>query len=197
MEAQLTIVPDPGNNNNGGATWTYSVADSAFNFLAGGQTLTLTYMAQVDNNFAPNNETTFVPFTITITAPIVVDWINPGGGLWSIASNWEMGAVPTAGDDVAIPDEDVIGGTYVVTIASAAFARTVSINAYNKTGAQIINNSTLTVGDLLVAFNDGALNNFGVVSVGGQLELLNQSSLQNSGLITLGQGGDFKDQSTV
>src|SRR5205807_402154 len=78
-----------------------------------------------------------------------------------------------------------------------AFARTVSINAYNKTGAQIINNSTLTVGDLLVAFNDGALNNFGVVSVGGQLELLNQSSLQNSGLITLGQGGDFKDQSTV
>jgi len=49
----------------------------------------------------------------------------------------EMGAVPTAGDDVAIPDEDVTGGTYAVTIATPAFARTVSINAYNKTGAQL------------------------------------------------------------
>ena len=38
-----------------------------FDFLAAGETLKLTYLARVDNNFAPNNETTFVPFTIVIT----------------------------------------------------------------------------------------------------------------------------------
>src|SRR5439155_1238742 len=124
--------------------------------------------------------------------------IHPAGtGLWSIASNWEMGAVPTAGDDVAIPDEDVTGGTFVVTIETPAVARSVTLNAYNKTGTQLINNSTLTIGATLAVVNDGMLDNSGTVSAGGQLELLNQSSLQNSGLITLGQGGDFKDQSTV
>ncbi len=55
VEAKLVVVQDPGNNNNGSATWTYSVADSAFDFLAAGETLTLTYVARVDNNFAPND----------------------------------------------------------------------------------------------------------------------------------------------
>src|SRR5439155_4326554 len=124
--------------------------------------------------------------------------IHPAGtGLWSIASNWEMGAVPTAGDDVAIPDEDVTGGTFVVTIETPAVARSVTLNAYNKTGTQLINNSTLTIGATLAVVNDGMLDNSGTVSVGGQMELLNQGSLLNSGLFTLGQGGDFKDQSTV
>ena len=67
VEVPLNVVQDPDGKNIGTATWTYSVADGAFDFLAAGETLTLTYMARVDNNFAPNNETTFVPFTITIT----------------------------------------------------------------------------------------------------------------------------------
>ena len=67
VEVPLDVVQDPNGKNIGTATWTYSVADGAFDFLAAGETLTLTYIARVDNNFAPNNETTFVPFTITIT----------------------------------------------------------------------------------------------------------------------------------
>ena len=55
VEAQLTVVPDPRNNNGGFATWTYNVADSGFDFLAAGETLTLTYLAEVDSNYAPNN----------------------------------------------------------------------------------------------------------------------------------------------
>jgi VCBS repeat-containing protein len=66
VEAKLVLVPDPGNNNNGVVTWTYSVADSAFDFLAPGDTLVLTYIAQVDNNFAANNETSTQSFKITI-----------------------------------------------------------------------------------------------------------------------------------
>ena len=196
VEAQLVVVPSPGNNNIGSATWTYSVADKAFGFLTAGETLTLTYMAEVDTNFPAYNTEVFKPFTITITTPNVVDWIHPTGGLWSTASNWETGAVPTASDDVAIPDEQSAPGTYAVTIATAAVASSVTLNAYGMSGTQLINNSTLTIGDALIIQNDGVLDNSGTISIGNQMELLDQSSLQNSGLIALG-GGDFQDQSTV
>jgi hypothetical protein len=347
VEAKLLPTPDPGNNNNGSATFTFGFADKNFDFLAAGETLTLTYRVKVEDNFAANNEATFLTFTITITGtndvPVIttsapalaftgdhevvagflsakdpvtgnpvptsgtlafkdpdltdthsvkvalatpawsggtvppgplaafeaaltasigtdstgtgngtinwqlaalpdyladflpkgetltltytitvtdslgataiqhvtitithttppdVAWIHSTGGSWDTASNWETGTVPTASDDVVIPDEQVIGGTghYAVTITSAAAAKSVTLNADNTSGAQLINDSTLTIGGALTLLADGLLNNSGEVSVGGKIELQNQSSLQNSGLITLGQGGDFKDQSTV
>ena len=349
VEAKLAVVPDSGNTNNGSATWTYSVPDKAFDFLAAGETLTLKYIARVDNNFALNDEASTKEFTITIAgtndvpvittsappltftgdqqangflvsatdpatgqpvptsgtlvfkdpdltdthsvsvkltvpsgsnippgplavfeaaltasigtdstgtgsgiinwnlaplpdfvadflpkdqsitltytitvtdsqgatatqevtitlghaAPPDVAWINPTGGLWTTASNWETGTVPTAVDDVVIPDEQVINGTghYAVTIDTGtdAFAHSVTLDAENTTGAQLILNksSTLTIGGALTLLVDGELDNSGSVSVGGQIELLNKSSLQNSGLLSLGKGGDFKDQSTV
>ena len=67
LQLNLGLVPDVGNKNTGAATWTYSLADSAFDFLGADETVTLTYMARVDNNFALNNEFTVKPFTITIT----------------------------------------------------------------------------------------------------------------------------------
>jgi fibronectin-binding autotransporter adhesin len=74
-EVKIAVDASAGNKNNGSATWTYSIQDKAFDFLAAGEQLTLTYMVRVDNNFAPNNETAFIPVTITITgtndAPVV------------------------------------------------------------------------------------------------------------------------------
>ncbi|WP_024512766.1 FecR domain-containing protein [Bradyrhizobium sp. ARR65] len=74
-ELKLTVVPDPGNQNTGGATFSYSIADKAFDFLAAGETLTLTYRVRVDNNYAPNNEYTTVPIAIRVTgtndAPVI------------------------------------------------------------------------------------------------------------------------------
>ncbi len=199
VEAQLVVTPSPANNNNGTATWTYSVADSVFNFLTAGETLTLTYDAVVNNNFLPFEQQADAQFTITINGPSVVEWIHPTGDLWSVGSNWNSGTVPTATDDVIIPAEHILGGSglYDVTIETQAFARTLTLNANNTTGGQVINHSTLTIGETLTIFNNGVLSNSGTVVVGGQMELLNQSSLLNSGLITLGQGGDFKGQSSV
>ena len=62
----LVVEQDPQGKNYGSATWTYSVQDHALDFLADGETLTLTYMARVDNNFSLNNEYAFAPITITI-----------------------------------------------------------------------------------------------------------------------------------
>ncbi len=67
VEVPLAVVADPGNTNIGGATWTYRVADHALDFLAEGETLTLTYMARVDTNYSEYNTVVFKPFKITIT----------------------------------------------------------------------------------------------------------------------------------
>ncbi|MBB4372574.1 hypothetical protein GGD63_005384 [Bradyrhizobium sp. cir1] len=64
---QISVAPDGGNNNNGSAVWTYTIPDNVFDFLAAGETLTLTYMVRVDTNFEVNPESRFIPITITIT----------------------------------------------------------------------------------------------------------------------------------
>ena len=73
LETALAIVPDGGNANDGSATWTYTVADNALDFLAQNETLTLTYLATVDDGQTGGVVTT--PITVTITgtndAPII------------------------------------------------------------------------------------------------------------------------------
>jgi fibronectin-binding autotransporter adhesin len=201
IEAQLVVTPSAGNHNNGSATWTYNVADTAFSFLTAGETLTLTYDAVVNNNYSPLDQASTVPFTITISAPSFVEWIHPTGGLWSVGSDWSSGAPPTATEDAIIPAQNIPGGSglYDVTIEAPAFARNLTLNANDTTGAEVTNDSSLTIGEVLTIFNDGVLNNSesGTVSIGQKIELLDESSLQNSGLITLGQGGDFEHSSTV
>ena len=63
VETALVIVPAAGNTDNGSASWTYSVADSALNFLAQGETLTLTYTATVNDH---SGGIVTQPITITI-----------------------------------------------------------------------------------------------------------------------------------
>ncbi|HEX9238583.1 MAG TPA: FecR domain-containing protein, partial [Xanthobacteraceae bacterium] len=192
VEVQLTIDSSPGNSNIGSATWSYSVADRAFDFLGSGRTLVLTYNAQVDTNYSEYNTSVLKPFTITISSPHVVEWIFPSDGLWSIGSNWKTGLVPTGLDDVVVPAQEIVGGTghYAVTIITPAEANAVSLDAADTTGAQLINNSTLTINNALTLFSESAFHNFGVAGI-GLIELLDQSSLDNSGLITLAEGGDF------
>lgn len=66
-QIQISVVADPANENNGSAVWTYTIPDKVFDFLAAGETLTLTYMVRVDTNFVVNPESRFIPITITIT----------------------------------------------------------------------------------------------------------------------------------
>ena len=64
VSAPLTVTQAPGNSNNGTATWIYSVADGAFDFLGAGDVLTLTYIATVNDGHAG---IVTKPFTVTIT----------------------------------------------------------------------------------------------------------------------------------
>ena len=69
VEAAVTVTDNTGPNVGGfgSANWNYSVADKAFDFLAAGETLTLTYTATVDNNYQPLDQAGTATITITIT----------------------------------------------------------------------------------------------------------------------------------
>ncbi len=79
-QIQISVVADPANENNGSAVWTYTIPDKVFDFLAAGETLTLTYMVRVDTNFAVDPESKFVPITITITGTNDKPTVATSGG---------------------------------------------------------------------------------------------------------------------
>jgi VCBS repeat-containing protein len=66
LEVPLLVVPDPGNNNIGTATWTYNIPNMAVEFLGAGETVTLTYRAEVDSNYPLGNQASSQSFTVTI-----------------------------------------------------------------------------------------------------------------------------------
>src|SRR5207248_2298067 len=48
IEQAFAIAPAPGNSNGGSVGWSYSIADSALDFLAAGETVTLVSTVLVD-----------------------------------------------------------------------------------------------------------------------------------------------------
>ena len=74
VEVPLSVVQTAGNTHNGSATWTYSIEDSKFDFIAKGETLTLNYVAQVDDGHGGVVST---PITVSIHgADVVVTGTN-------------------------------------------------------------------------------------------------------------------------
>jgi VCBS repeat-containing protein len=100
VEVDLAVTAAPGNNNNGSASWNYTVPDGSFDFLAAGETLQLTYTLTVDNNYAPNDESTPLKFTITITGTNDVPVITTGPQTINFA-----GGKATVGGDLAPTSE--------------------------------------------------------------------------------------------
>jgi VCBS repeat-containing protein len=141
VEAKLILAANPNNNNNGSVTWTYSMVDSAFDFIAAGETLTLTYTARVDNNFAPNNEAGFQSFTITITRGTndvpVITTSSP-----AIAFS---GGTSTEGGDLT--SSGPTSGTLSFTDADLTDTHAVSVAL---TGAVLSNGGTVPPGPLNV-----------------------------------------------
>ena len=142
VEVPLSVVQDPNGRNTGQATWTYSIADGAFDFLAAGETLTLTYLARVDNNFAPSNETTFVPFTIVITGTNDKPTLSATGGTISERIGTGNTAVDTVTGSVTFADVDLTDRPVV----SAAISTTDPFRYYDAEGNDIT--ATLTPAQL-------------------------------------------------
>ncbi|QOZ55572.1 FecR domain-containing protein [Bradyrhizobium sp. CCBAU 53338] len=117
-QVQIAVAADGGNNNNGSAVLTYTVPDHVFDFLAAGETLTLTYNVSVNNNFAVQPEAKTIPITITITGtndkPVIatsVPTITFAGGT-SVPGGPLTSDVPTSGtltfNDVDLTDAHTV-----------------------------------------------------------------------------------------
>jgi VCBS repeat-containing protein len=142
VEVPLVVVQDPNGKNIGQATWTYNIADGAFDFLAAGETLTLTYMARVDNNYAPNNETAFVPFTIVITGTNDKPTISATGGTVTERIGTGNQAVDTVSGTITFADVDLTDRPVV----SAAISTTDPFRYYDADGNDVT--ATLTAAQL-------------------------------------------------
>jgi VCBS repeat-containing protein len=142
VEVPLVVVQDPNGKNFGTATWTYNAADGAFDFLAAGETLKLTYLARVDNNYAPNNETTFVPFTIIITGTNDKPTISATGGEITERIGTGNTVIDTVTGTVTFADVDLTDRPVV----SAAISATDPFRYYDAQGNDVT--ATLTPAQL-------------------------------------------------
>nr|WP_233286967.1 VCBS domain-containing protein [Bradyrhizobium oropedii] len=124
VEIPLLLDPNPQNTNIGSATWTYSLADGAFDFLAAGETLTLTYLVRVDNNYQLSNETGFKTITITITGtndtPVVTSAAQVGS-ITELPWTTNSAAPDAAHGTVTFTDADLTD-THSVTITGVTEA---------------------------------------------------------------------------
>ncbi len=82
---------------DGTATWTYKIPDGAFDFLAAGEKLTLTFNATVDNNYQPADQTGSGTFTVTITGT------NDAPVITSAQQNIEFAAAGTGTQGGSLP----------------------------------------------------------------------------------------------
>jgi VCBS repeat-containing protein len=142
VEVPLVVVQDPNGKNTGNATWTYNIADGAFDFLAAGETLALTYLARVDNNYAPSNETTFVPFTIVVTGTNDKPTLSATGGEITERIGTGNTAVDTVTGTVTFADVDLTDRPVV----SAAISETDPFRYYDAQGNDVT--ETLTPAQL-------------------------------------------------
>jgi VCBS repeat-containing protein len=111
----LVVAQDPAAKNTGTAIWTYNIADHALDFLAEGEKLELTYIAEVANNYHLNNEKTFTPFTITITGTNDTPIIATTHGTFAELPGTANSAIDHAGGTITFQDVDLTDRPTVTT----------------------------------------------------------------------------------
>jgi VCBS repeat-containing protein len=118
-EVGIVVLQDPAHRNVGTANWSYSVADKAFDFLAEGETLTLTYIVHVDNNFAQGSQAIDIPITITVTGTNDTPVITTGAQTIALTDDTRAPGGP-------LPPHDPTGGTLSFADADLSDTHTVS-----------------------------------------------------------------------
>ncbi|MGY8704525.1 VCBS domain-containing protein [Bradyrhizobium sp. 18BD] len=197
----VAIAAGADSTGDGTGTINWSLADLPVylaDFIPKGEVLTLVYTVTLtDSQGATSTQTITVEITGT-DAPAVV-WIAtdkagaPSGGFWKDAANWETGTVPTINDDVIVITDQLHGLTpsYPVTIDTAAYAKSITMNDFGGPPPKVINQSSLTIAGALNMGADSIFINAGSMFVGGKAEILDTSVFTNGGYLTLQGGGDF------
>jgi VCBS repeat-containing protein len=117
----LTLVKTDSTNSGAGSVgWTYKVTDSAIDFLAAGETLTVTYTVTVDDG---HGGTASQPVTVTVTgtndAPTIAAGTTATGTLTEDAQGHETGSETVSGT-IAFKDVD-LNDTHTASQAAPTF----------------------------------------------------------------------------
>ncbi|MCZ6915982.1 MAG: hypothetical protein O7I93_04315 [Gemmatimonadetes bacterium] len=140
-------------------------------------------------------DTAFVSATGTVAA---VSWINPAGGNWSNAANWNPAIVPGFGNQALID----LDGTYTVTLDVTTQVSVLTVGAATGTQTLSIATNILTVDapssigvNGVLDLSGGTLNGIGTLSVfgsmlwsGGTMSDGGTLRVETGGLLTLGGG---------
>ncbi len=110
--------------------------------------------------------------TFVATAQVVTfRWLNTGGGNWSVATNWDLGFVPSAGSTVIID----LAGTYTVNLDVDAAIDMLALGA--TTGTQTL---TIATNSLTLSGAVSTVGTNGVVDLSGSM-LAGASGMSVSG----------------
>jgi hypothetical protein len=100
--------------------------------------------------------------------PATIRWINPAGGAWNDAGNWDLGRTPQPEDDVVIPSLDyravidhASGADVVQSISSSGSYGTLAVtdqSSLRVAGAIDIPTLVACTGGVVMANNTGSLN---------------------------------------
>jgi VCBS repeat-containing protein len=122
VDEPLTVVQTPGNTNNGSASWSYSVADNAFDFLADGEILTLTYTATVDDG---HGGVVTKPITVTVTG---------SNDTPDITSDPQTATISERADTHGSPTPDTASGAITFIDADLSDTHAVKITGVHASG---------------------------------------------------------------
>jgi hypothetical protein len=115
------------------------------------------------------------------TAPATIAWINPVGGSWDVATNWDLGRTPQSDDDVVIGRLDygavvdhATGNDTVQSVSSPFDGGTLAVtdlSTLRVTGSVNIPNLVAATAGVVSANNTGSLNTNLRAEGGGEIHL--------------------------
>ncbi|NUO02439.1 MAG: hypothetical protein HUU01_17685, partial [Saprospiraceae bacterium] len=161
---------------NNGSTWS---TNPVFSGLAAGN-----YHIKVRLQANPACETTYGSNPVVLSPPFTAStttdtWTGCVSTNWATPGNWADGSVPTAVDNVTIPNvvnaPVIMGGT--AAVAKSVLVQASAVFTIQATGSLAINGAT-----------GFALENFGILDNSGTIRVGNISTVANIGIVHRGGG---------
>ncbi|WP_164490069.1 Ig-like domain repeat protein [Runella sp. SP2] len=167
---------------NNGDTWS---TNATFNNLDAGN-----YNIKARIQGSPSCETTYASNPVVLSSPFTVTTTDTWTGCvstdWATAGNWQDGSVPTATDDVNIPNvtNDPVIGAGTAAVAKSVLVLGGAVLTINATGSLAINGA--------VSPRHG-LDNYGTLDNNGTIRVGNTSAVGAIGIVHR-NGGTFNNK---
>ncbi len=135
-----------------------------------------------------SNAATLTVITSVSTPTGTLTWTGAISTDWNLACNWSPASIPSAGNDVVIPNttNDPVIGAGIAALAKTVEVQTGALFTIAATASLTINGSK-SVSSIVSAFdNNGTVNNNGLISIGsttssGAYGMVNRTTFNNTG----------------